>query len=230
MSSGSQGKHHGEGAPSACSPGEGVWASKIVGWGRPNLGYPTLLRRTMRDGEGEKERRLEIPENTAFVLWLECLDKTGFFRKKSAFFLAINKKNPRGDFGSECASAAEVEDGDAGSQHPSRKAKCVEQANNCIHFRPPPSSSLNFRSLTTFLASPAVIDKTADFVARNGPAFEHKILSNEKQSATFSFLLPTDPFHAYYKRRIQELKGLLPGQDGAEVPPQQIINFMLLSP
>lgn len=61
-----------------------------------------------------------------------------------------------------------------------------------------------------------VIDKTADFVARNGPAFEHKILSNEKQSATFSFLLPTDPFHAYYKRRIQELKGLLPGQDGAE--------------
>jgi splicing factor 3A subunit 1 len=60
-----------------------------------------------------------------------------------------------------------------------------------------------------------VIDKTADFVARNGPAFEHKILSNEKQNPTFGFLRPTDPFHAYYKRRIQELKGLLPGQDSA---------------
>lgn len=80
------------------------------------------------------------------------------------------------------------------------------------------------------MASPAVIDKTADFVARNGPAFEHKILSNEKQSATFSFLLPTDPFHAYYKRRIQELKGLLPGQDGAEVRPPPTTNHQLCAP
>jgi hypothetical protein len=38
--------------------------------------------------EREKKREgLEIPENTAFVLRLECLDKTGFARKKSAFFL-----------------------------------------------------------------------------------------------------------------------------------------------
>jgi hypothetical protein len=90
--------------------------------------------------EREKKREgLEIPENTAFVLWLECLDKTGFFRKKSAFFLAINKKNPeRGDFVSECA-----EDGDAGSQHPSRKAKYVEQGKCAFIFAPPPQALLS---------------------------------------------------------------------------------------
>ncbi len=57
----------------------------------------------------------------------------------------------------------------------------------------------------------AVIDKTADFVARNGPAFEHKILMNEKTNPMFSFLTPTDALHNYYKQRIQELKGILSG-------------------
>ncbi|KAL6077157.1 Splicing factor 3A subunit 1 [Balamuthia mandrillaris] len=53
-----------------------------------------------------------------------------------------------------------------------------------------------------------IIDKTADYVARNGPAFEHKIFINERDNPTFSFLNPADPLHSYYKQRIRELKGI----------------------
>eukprot|EP00005_Dracoamoeba_jomungandri_P005637 CAMPEP_0174261986 /NCGR_PEP_ID=MMETSP0439-20130205/12706_1 /TAXON_ID=0 /ORGANISM="Stereomyxa ramosa, Strain Chinc5" /LENGTH=617 /DNA_ID=CAMNT_0015346611 /DNA_START=1 /DNA_END=1850 /DNA_ORIENTATION=+ len=56
-----------------------------------------------------------------------------------------------------------------------------------------------------------IIDKTADFVARNGPAFEHKILINESQNPVFGFLKPMDPYHSYYKKRIEDIKGILPG-------------------
>ena len=46
------------------------------------------------------------------------------------------------------------------------------------------------------------------FVARNGPAFEQKILSNnEKATTTFSFLLPSDPWHKYYLERVERAKG-----------------------
>lgn len=61
------------------------------------------------------------------------------------------------------------------------------------------------------LAPPAdlkgIIDKTAQFVARNGPEFESRILKNEANNAKFSFLLPRDPFHAYYTSRVAELGG-----------------------
>ena len=39
-----------------------------------------------------------------------------------------------------------------------------------------------------------IIDKTAQFVARNGPEFETRI-RNEQKNAKFSFLQPNDPFH-----------------------------------
>jgi splicing factor 3A subunit 1 len=57
----------------------------------------------------------------------------------------------------------------------------------------------------------AIVDKTADYVVRNGPAFEHKILLNEKDNPMFSFLRATDPFHAYYKQKLAEFRGLLKG-------------------
>lgn len=48
----------------------------------------------------------------------------------------------------------------------------------------------------------AIVDKTAQFVARNGTEFEKRILANEKNNVKFNFLTPTDPYHAYYKVRV----------------------------
>lgn len=49
----------------------------------------------------------------------------------------------------------------------------------------------------------AVVDKTAQFVARNGRSFERKI-AGETVSAKFSFLRPSDPYHAYYEHKVSE--------------------------
>jgi splicing factor 3A subunit 1 len=49
----------------------------------------------------------------------------------------------------------------------------------------------------------AVADKTALFVAKNGRAFEQRILNSDKgQTPKFAFLHESSPFHAYYEDRI----------------------------
>jgi hypothetical protein len=35
-----------------------------------------------------------------------------------------------------------------------------------------------------------------------GAEFEKRILGNEKNNVKFNFLIPTDPYHAYYKLRV----------------------------
>lgn len=50
----------------------------------------------------------------------------------------------------------------------------------------------------------AVADKTALFVAKNGRAFEQRILNSGKgQTPKFAFLHDNSPFHAYYEEKIQ---------------------------
>lgn len=49
----------------------------------------------------------------------------------------------------------------------------------------------------------ALADKTAQFVARNGRSFERKI-AGETVSVKFSFLRPSDPYHAYYEHKVSE--------------------------
>ena len=56
----------------------------------------------------------------------------------------------------------------------------------------------------------AIIDKTATFVARNGPEFEARILKNEQNNTKFSFLQANDPYQPYYKSRVGELGGAVP--------------------
>ena len=36
-----------------------------------------------------------------------------------------------------------------------------------------------------------------------GPEFEHRILANERNNVKFNFLIPTDPYHAYYQMRVR---------------------------
>lgn len=61
----------------------------------------------------------------------------------------------------------------------------------------------------------SIVDKTAQFVAKNGPEFEKRILANEKNNVKFNFLNATDPYHAYYQHRVSEFKAQLAAPPGA---------------
>ena len=60
----------------------------------------------------------------------------------------------------------------------------------------------------------ARVDKTASFVAKNGKAFEQRILNSEDgKTAKFNFMRPFDPYHAYYEMKIREFEE---GKDGTK--------------
>eukprot|EP00698_Gefionella_okellyi_P005528 TRINITY_DN15041_c0_g1_i1.p1 TRINITY_DN15041_c0_g1~~TRINITY_DN15041_c0_g1_i1.p1 ORF type:complete len:741 (+),score=214.30 TRINITY_DN15041_c0_g1_i1:52-2223(+) len=52
----------------------------------------------------------------------------------------------------------------------------------------------------------SVVDKTAQFVARNGDDFEAKIAQTQASNPKFTFLKPTDPYHAYYRSKIKDFR------------------------
>ena len=65
------------------------------------------------------------------------------------------------------------------------------------------------RTINIILPPPEVrniVDKTASFVARNGPEFEQRIKQNEINNPKFNFLNPGDPYHAYYQHKVNELR------------------------
>ncbi|PWA76466.1 Pre-mRNA splicing factor PRP21-like protein [Artemisia annua] len=51
-----------------------------------------------------------------------------------------------------------------------------------------------------------IVDKTASFVAKNGPEFEKRILVNNAGNPKFNFLNGSDPYHAYYQHRLSEFR------------------------
>ncbi|XP_044258285.1 splicing factor 3A subunit 1 isoform X1 [Tribolium madens] len=51
-----------------------------------------------------------------------------------------------------------------------------------------------------------IVDKTASFVARNGPEFEARIRQNELGNPKFNFLNPGDPYHAYYQHKVNDFR------------------------
>ncbi|XP_055599829.1 splicing factor 3A subunit 1 [Uranotaenia lowii] len=51
-----------------------------------------------------------------------------------------------------------------------------------------------------------IVDKTASFVARNGPEFESRIRQNELGNPKFNFLSAGDPYHAYYRHKVNEIR------------------------
>ncbi|KAL6567172.1 hypothetical protein OROGR_000840 [Orobanche gracilis] len=51
-----------------------------------------------------------------------------------------------------------------------------------------------------------IVDKTAQFVAKNGPEFEKRIVANNEGNAKFDFLRAPNPYHAYYERRLSEAR------------------------
>ncbi|KAB1216618.1 putative splicing factor 3A subunit 1 [Morella rubra] len=51
-----------------------------------------------------------------------------------------------------------------------------------------------------------IVDKTAQFVAKNGPEFEKRIIANNAGNVKFNFLNASDPYHAYYQHRLSEFR------------------------
>ncbi|CAI2347311.1 unnamed protein product [Caenorhabditis sp. 36 PRJEB53466] len=68
--------------------------------------------------------------------------------------------------------------------------------------------SLSGRNIIGLIYPPpeirTIVDKTAGFVARNGVDFENKIREKESQNPRFNFLSITDPYHAYYKKKVYD--------------------------
>lgn len=58
----------------------------------------------------------------------------------------------------------------------------------------------------------SVIDKTAEFVAKNGEQFVSKLRLDQSNSSLndnikFNFLEPGNAYHLYYKLKLSELQG-----------------------
>lgn len=72
----------------------------------------------------------------------------------------------------------------------------------------------------------AIVEKTAGYVARNGPAFEDRIREKEKHNPKFSFLSAKDAYFAFYAWRLEEVRegrgtAVSAGRAGEAVPAQE---------
>mmetsp|Transcript_89765 Transcript_89765/g.257173 ORF Transcript_89765/g.257173 Transcript_89765/m.257173 type:complete len:710 (-) Transcript_89765:129-2258(-) len=67
-----------------------------------------------------------------------------------------------------------------------------------------------------------VIDKTAQFVAKCGAEFEQRVL-REQNHTKFAFLLPNNPYRAYYEHKVREFKTGVVEESKPQVP-QAIID------
>ncbi|KAH8582441.1 Pre-mRNA splicing factor 2xSWAP domain [Cryptosporidium sp. chipmunk genotype I] len=68
------------------------------------------------------------------------------------------------------------------------------------------------------------IDKTASFVAKNGEEFESRILS-ESGSIKFAFLNKDNPFHLYYRKRLEDFKNGVSIDDSGPTIPKAILDM-----
>lgn len=64
----------------------------------------------------------------------------------------------------------------------------------------------NAISISLRKIKPDIVDKTASFVARNGPEFEARIRQNELGNPKFNFLNSGDPYHSYYQHKVNEFR------------------------
>ena len=63
-----------------------------------------------------------------------------------------------------------------------------------------------------------IADKTADFVAKNGPEFESRIMATNQDNAKFRFLNTSDPFRAYYDMKVRTIRAALAEEKAKAVP------------
>ncbi|XP_028796540.1 probable splicing factor 3A subunit 1 [Neltuma alba] len=73
-----------------------------------------------------------------------------------------------------------------------------------------------------------IVDKTAQFVAKNGPEFEKRIIANNTGNVKFNFLNSSDPYHAYYQHRLAEFRAQ--NQSSTLQSPLQPVDSALSEP
>ncbi|THW59526.1 hypothetical protein D6D20_06439 [Aureobasidium pullulans] len=67
-------------------------------------------------------------------------------------------------------------------------------------FKPPPGVILPPKEFRTLL------EKTAGYIVRNGPAFEARIRDSAENNPKLQFVLPDNPYHPFYLWRLEEIK------------------------
>lgn len=69
-----------------------------------------------------------------------------------------------------------------------------------VHSKPPPGVVLPPKDIRS------IVEKTAGYVARNGPVFEDRIRQKEIHNPKFSFLSTNDAYNAFYLWRLNEIR------------------------
>ncbi|KAI9107758.1 hypothetical protein K1719_021094 [Acacia pycnantha] len=73
-----------------------------------------------------------------------------------------------------------------------------------------------------------IVDKTSQFVAKNGLEFEKRIIANNAGNVKFNFLNSSDPYHAYYQHRLAEFRAQ--NQSSTQQSPLQPLDSALSEP
>ncbi|QSL64568.1 hypothetical protein MERGE_001869 [Pneumocystis wakefieldiae] len=79
----------------------------------------------------------------------------------------------------------------------------MAQTNGSNPLIPPPS---HMGMILPPLDIREIVEKTANYVSRNGIGFEEKIREKERNNSKFCFLNPLDPYYKYYEFRLEECK------------------------
>ncbi|XP_073118713.1 probable splicing factor 3A subunit 1 [Henckelia pumila] len=131
-------------------------------------------------------------------------------------------------------------DGNLGQIPPSQVVETLEDGNNLetdaqqtkVNDKSnsaPTSVATHTRTIGIIYPPPDIrniVDKTSQFVAKNGPEFEKRIIANNEGNAKFNFLHASDPYHAYYQHRLAEARAQnqAPTQQQPSQPDPELSN------
>ncbi|CAH2037681.1 unnamed protein product [Thlaspi arvense] len=90
------------------------------------------------------------------------------------------------------------------------------QSEQNISNRAPESVATHTRTIGIIHPPPdirTIVEKTAQFVSKNGLEFEKRIMASNANNAKFNFLTSSDPYHAFYQHKLTEYRAQ--NQDGA---------------
>ncbi|XP_010691054.2 probable splicing factor 3A subunit 1 [Beta vulgaris subsp. vulgaris] len=118
---------------------------------------------------------------------------------------------------------APPEDGDLGPRPPAQLPSDDENKEEDQNQASKPTSVATHTRTIGIIHPPPdirnIVDKTAQFVAKNGPEFEKRIIANNAGNVKFNFLTASDPYHAYYQHRLSEFRAQ--NQSSTQQPPSQ---------
>ncbi|KAE8661478.1 putative splicing factor 3A subunit 1 [Hibiscus syriacus] len=111
-------------------------------------------------------------------------------------------------------------DGDLGPLPPSQVPETPNEETSPIEEQNKASSIATHTRTIGIIHPPPdirnIVDKTAQFVAKNGPEFEKRIIANNANNVKFNFLTSSDPYHSYYQHRLSEFRSQNQNQSNSQ--------------